>query len=69
MGFFTLKWSGRAYGALIAVGYLVAVPATAWMAWLMWKSGFDPVTLHQVGDWQQATRPFTSPWRTARCCC
>ena len=28
VGFFTLKWSTRAYGAMIAVGYLVAAPAT-----------------------------------------
>ena len=49
-GFFTLKWSNRAYGALIAFGYLVAAPLTAWLAWLMWKSNFEPVTLHQLGE-------------------
>jgi uncharacterized protein len=57
-GYFTLGWSTRAYAALIALGYLVAAPITAWLAYLMWKSGFDPVVLHQLGDWQQATRPF-----------
>ena len=58
LGYFTLGWSTRAYAATIAVGYLIAVPITAWLAYLMWKSGFDPVVLHQLGDWQQATRPF-----------
>ena len=58
LGFFTLGWSNRAYAALIAFGYLIAAPITAWLAYGMWKSGFDPVVLHQLGDWQQATRPF-----------
>lgn len=58
LGFFTLGWSGRAYGALIAFGYLVCVPVTAWLAWLIWKSGFDPLTLHEMQVWQQLTRPF-----------
>ena len=58
LGYFTLGWSTRAYVALIALGYLVAAPLTAWLAYLMWRSGFDPVVLHQLGDWQQATRPF-----------
>ena len=58
LGFFTLGWPSRAYGALIAFGYLVAAPITAWLAYRMWRSGFDPVVLHQLGSWQQATRPF-----------
>jgi len=58
LGYFTLGWSTRAYLALIAFGYLIAAPLTAWLAYDMWKSGFDPVVLHQLGDWQQATRPF-----------
>jgi uncharacterized protein len=58
LGYFTLGWSTRAYASLIAFGYLVAAPITAWLAYRMWKSGFDPVVLHQLGDWQQATRPF-----------
>jgi uncharacterized protein len=58
LGYFTLGWSTRAYAALIAFGYLIAAPITAWLAYLMWKSGFDPLVLHQLGDWQQATRPF-----------
>lgn len=58
LGFFTLGWSNRAYGALIAFGYVVCVPFTAWLAWLIWKSGFDPLTLHGLEALQQATRPF-----------
>lgn len=58
LGYFTLGWSTRAYLALIAFGYLVAAPITAWLAFDMWKSGFDPLVLHQLGDFQQATRPF-----------
>jgi len=42
-GFFTLGWSSRAYGALIAIGYLVGVPLTAWLAWSMVQIDFEPV--------------------------
>jgi uncharacterized protein len=58
LGFFTLKWSSRAYAAVIAVGYLLAAPAMAWMAWLIWRSHFDPLTLHWWEVWQQIGRPF-----------
>ena len=58
LGFFTLGWSNRAYGAMIAFGYLVAAPATAVLAWLIWKSGFEPMTLHTLEAWQAASRPF-----------
>lgn len=57
-GFFTLGWSNRAYGLLIAFGYLVCVPATAWMAANIARSGFDPLVLHHQEVWQQTTRPF-----------
>lgn len=57
-GFFTLGWSNRAYGLLIAFGYLVCVPATAWMAANIARSGFDPLVLHHQEVWQQITRPF-----------
>ena len=57
-GFFTLRWSSRAYAAMIAVGYLIAVPATAWTAWMIWKSGFEPLTLHRWEVWQQVSRPL-----------
>jgi uncharacterized protein len=58
LGFFTLRWSSRAYGALIAVGYLIAAPYTAWVAWNIWKSGFEPLALHRWEVWQQPTRPL-----------
>jgi uncharacterized protein len=57
-GFFTLKWSSRAYLAVIAVGYLIAAPATAWIAWKIWRSGFEPLTLNRLEDWQQISRPL-----------
>lgn len=57
-GFFTLGWASRAYGAMIAVGYLVAVPLTAWLSFMIWKSSFDPLVLHRLEAWQQASRPF-----------
>ncbi|THD80657.1 MAG: DUF418 domain-containing protein [Phenylobacterium sp.] len=58
LGFFTLGWSSRAYAAMIAVGYLLAVPATAWAAWMIWKSGFEPLPLHRWEVWQQVSRPL-----------
>jgi uncharacterized protein len=57
-GFFTLGWSNRAYGLMIAAGYLVGVPVTAWLTWKIWQSGFDPLALHRWEVWQQAPRPF-----------
>ena len=57
-GFFTLAWSNRAYGALIALGYLVGAPVTAWLAWKIWQAGFDPLALHHWEVWGQAPRPF-----------
>lgn len=58
LGFFTLGWSSRAYALTIAFGYLVCAPFTAWLAWLIWQSGFDPIRLHELQVWQQTTRPF-----------
>ncbi|MDP3855803.1 DUF418 domain-containing protein [Phenylobacterium sp.] len=58
LGFFTLGWSNRAYGTVIAVGYLIAAPITAWLAWMIWKADFDPLKLHELEVWQSATRPF-----------
>ncbi len=57
-GFFTLGWSNRAYASMIAVGYLLAIPATAILTWMIWKSGFEPLTINQLEDWQQVTRPL-----------
>ncbi len=57
-GFFTLRWSSRAYGAMIAVGYLLAAPATAWIAWKIAASHFEPLALHRWEVWQQVSRPL-----------
>lgn len=57
LGFFTLGWSSRAYGAMIAAGYLVGLPITAWLTWMIWKSGFAPFELHRWEIWQAAPRP------------
>jgi uncharacterized protein len=58
MGFFTLGWTTRAYGLLIAAGYLVAAPITAWLAWKIVQADFDPLALHRLEVWSQAPRPF-----------
>jgi uncharacterized protein len=57
-GFFTLKWSTRAYGIAVAVGYLLAAPATAWLAWRIEQSHFDPLVLNRLEAWQQISRPL-----------
>jgi len=58
LGFFTLKWSTKSYLALIALGYLVAAPLTAWMAWKAYAGGFDKLLLHLMGVWSAVPRPF-----------
>jgi uncharacterized protein len=58
LGFFSLKWSSRAYWAMIAVGYLIAAPATAWIAWRLWSAHFDPIALQYATAWSAAPRPF-----------
>ena len=58
LGFFTLGWSSRAYRLMIAAGYLVGAPLTAWLSYKIWQSGFEPLTLHNLEVWQQAPRPF-----------
>ena len=57
-GFFTLKWSTRAYVVTIIVGYLLAVPATAWLAGQIQQSNFEPLTLNRLEAWQQVSRPL-----------
>ena len=58
LGFFTLGWSSRAYGAMAAVGYLIGAPITAWLAWQIWAGGFEPLTLHRLEVWQAGPRPI-----------
>lgn len=58
LGFFTLGWSSRAYAMTIALGYLVAAPFTAWLAYGIAHSGFDPKVLHENEVWQQVSRPL-----------
>jgi uncharacterized protein len=58
LGFFTLKWSTRAYATMIAVGYLVAIPLTAWLAWSIVDAKFEGITLNRLEAWQQVTRPL-----------
>ncbi len=43
LGFFTLGWSSRAYARMVAVGYLIGVPVTAWLAWKTVQVDFEPV--------------------------
>jgi uncharacterized protein len=43
LDFFTLGWSSRAYARMVAVGYLVGVPVTAWLAWKTVQVDFEPV--------------------------
>jgi uncharacterized protein len=57
-GFFTLKWSTGRYQAAIAIGYLLAAPATAWLAWKIQQSNFDPLLLNRLEAWQQVSRPL-----------
>lgn len=58
VGFFTLGWSNRAYWTTIVVGYLLAVPAMAWTAWMIWQAGFEPMAMHRWEVWQQIGRPL-----------
>ncbi|MFN3856245.1 MAG: DUF418 domain-containing protein [Caulobacter sp.] len=60
LGFFTLGWSGRAYAAVVVLGWLIAAPVTAWMAWQIAASGFDPITRQFMTYWSAAPRPFVA---------
>ncbi|MDQ0463785.1 uncharacterized protein QO010_001556 [Caulobacter ginsengisoli] len=57
-GFFTLKWSTKAYATAMAVGYLIAVPVTAWITWEIWDNGFDPLLRMNLDAWGAIPRPF-----------
>ncbi len=57
-GFFTLGWTTRAYALLVAFGFLVCVPLTAWFTANIASAAFDPLVLHEQEVWQQLTRPI-----------
>jgi uncharacterized protein len=44
-GFLTSRWSTRQYAATIVIGYGVAVPIYAWLAFRIDRSNFDPIVL------------------------
>lgn len=56
LGFFTLGWPSRAYAIVIALGYAVCAPITAWIAWRVAASGFDAMTIHEMNIWSAAPR-------------
>lgn len=58
LGFFTLSWSSRAYAAMIAIGYLIAAPFAAWLAWSMVQVDFEPVQRHFFEVLGAAPRPL-----------
>lgn len=58
LGFFTLGWSSRAYAGVAALGWGVGMPITAWLAWRIAQSGFEPLVLHDLGYWGALPRPF-----------
>ncbi len=60
LGFFTLGWPNRAYGAVAAFGLLVALPITAALAWRSWSSGFDPGLRHLCEALSALPRPFVA---------
>lgn len=58
LGFFTLGWSSRAYATMIAIGYLVGVPVTAWLAWKTVQVDFEPVARRLFEVLTAPPRPF-----------
>ncbi len=58
MGFFSLGWSSRAYGAVIAAGYLIGLPITIWLAWRIAASRFHWSVLGVMDGWSAALHPF-----------
>jgi len=58
LGFFSLRWSTGQYLTVAAFGYLVAAPATAYLAWQTIQANFDPVELNFASAWSAAPRPF-----------
>ncbi len=58
LGFFSLRWTTRGYLIMAAIGYLIAAPFTAWLAWRAAASGFEPITLNYSDTWSALPRPF-----------
>jgi uncharacterized protein len=59
-GFFTLKWSSKAYGITMALGFGVAAPATAWITYVIWNNGFDPMIRLPLDALGALARPFVA---------
>lgn len=59
-GFFTLQWSTRHYLIMLAIGYLIAVPATAWITWEIYDNGFEPLLRMKLDAWGAVARPFVA---------
>ena len=60
LGFFTLRWSSRAYAAMIAVGYGLGVPAMVWLCWSTVQADFEAVRQHWFFVWTAAPRPLVA---------
>lgn len=58
LGFFSLKWKTGQYFAVIAVGYLIAAPVSAWLVSRVLASGFDPVERNFADAFGSGPRPF-----------
>lgn len=58
LGFFTLGWSSRAYGVMIAIGYLIGVPVMTWLCWSTVQAHFEAVSQHQFFAWTGSVRPL-----------
>lgn len=59
-GFFTGQWRRRSYAITIAVGYLLAVPATAWLANTLRAANFDPAIQALADGASLLLRPFVA---------
>lgn len=57
-GFFTGQWARRSYAITIAVGYLLAIPATAWLANTLRAANFDPAVQALADGASLLLRPF-----------
>ncbi len=57
-GFFTLGWTSRSYGLVLAVGWGIGVPVTAWLAWITVQDGFEPISRQTFSYWAALPRPF-----------